>query len=297
MAQNDADLDGFPVLRIDQIPQIPTHVLERANVEVVDLIEQLKQDGGKTQNSLVNYLYRQMGEVDKEVAKRAAQDRVMALLSGAESAMRLTEHPPPRRVNRVEPKQDFFDKSVTPSPLKAEKRVSSASTADMVAADQAQMTPEKRVSTSQSDHTPDRHKEPLEVPKKMRIPLPSELRRRESSALATAALDPSTQTIFTGDLGSTEESSSVISSRSVGGNEAAISPGGRSDMSVDGEAKPRRRPRSGQPSRRSMAALEQNFGNEFVVGATERKRRFYPKKVVQETEEQIRARARESRYT
>jgi hypothetical protein len=260
---NDPDLDGFPVLRIDQIPLISTDILERANVEVLDLIESVKSDGD-SQKSLVYYLYRQLNEMEKEVAKRAAEDRVMSLLTGTERALNRMDHP----------------KIITPKRVQS---ISSLPTPNIM-----HETPNKRISTSQSDHSAERRKEPIDIkepteaPRPMLIPLPSELRRRElASAVSTVHND--------------SENVSVISSRSSGGEgHTPSSPGGVSEHSGGG-SRLRPRPKSGQPTRRSQAALEENFGSAFVVGATERKKRFYPKKVVQETEEQVRARARESR--
>lgn len=50
------------------------------------------------------------------------------------------------------------------------------------------------------------------------------------------------------------------------------------------------------PSKKSVEIVYRNFGNEFIVAATERKRRFVPKKEPVETEEDRKARERQERY-
>ena len=249
MEASGPDLDGFPVLRIDQIPQIQTDMLERAHLEVLELIEKVRNESGTSQKSFVQYLHRQLNEMEKEVTKRAAENRVLALLHGAETSLHGDEN---RRLQR--------ESTTTHPPV------------DM-------NTPAKRShSSSKPDLSLDRRPAATlpHAPAGMLIPLPSQTTRQENPPLPRAS--PAKVT----------EDASIVSSRS---DSTPRSPGPRTEASPV----PVRRPRSGQPSRRSMKALEQNFGNEFVVGATERKRRFYPKKCLVETEEQVRARARESR--
>lgn len=51
-----------------------------------------------------------------------------------------------------------------------------------------------------------------------------------------------------------------------------------------------------KPSRRAIEAVHKNFGSVFMVAATERKKRFYPKKAVVESFEEIANRERLERY-
>ena len=55
------------------------------------------------------------------------------------------------------------------------------------------------------------------------------------------------------------------------------------------------RPNSGNPSRRSLVAMNESFGNTFIVSATERKKRFFPKKVDLESPEEVKNKERLNR--
>jgi hypothetical protein len=234
MSKKKIDLDGFPVLRIDQIPHIETDVLESAQNEVAELIIKMNLEGDKSQKSFVYYLNKQLDEMEKEIAKRIAEARVVALLEGRDEGL----------------KYEFRSRQpLTQPPLSPHSTVSKAS------------------STTQDEQpTPVMKKE---KPKFEPIPLPSEIRKQTMSLPQTSQSSRSA-----------EQDIQLKSSKS--------------DEQASEESQPRR-PKSGQPSRRSVAVVEENFGNSFIVGAIEKRRRFYPKRVPKESEVDIRDKNRESR--
>jgi len=265
---NSPDLDGFPIIRIDQIPCLDTELLDRALVEVVDLIDKMRAEDDKSQKSLLYYLNRQLAEMQKEVTKRLAEERVLAMLNGTEEELKVKDRPFLEALARQ---------------------------------------PERNISTSMSDQSHERtqstrsHSEPTPKPRPVfqAVPLPSEIRKKQTEDRASngSSVKPIVQSVeaidATSVLSSRSNDSYTRTSGTASVQDYPSSPNPSLGSSHPG--RPPRRPKSGQPTRRSMQALEQNFGTAFVVGATERKKRFYPKKVVKETEAEIKARARESR--
>lgn len=224
------DLDGFPVLRIDQIPFIDTNILEKAQNDVAELILKMNLEGDKSQKSFVYYLNKQLDEMEKEIAKRVAETRVFALLDGNNDLSNL----------EFRSKQPLFQRSISP---------------------------ESTQSTTSSE-VPNRSIN--EKPKFEPIPLPSEIRKQ--------SMQPQTPQ----------------SSRSEQNIQPSVS---KCEEKIVSEEMQPKRPKSGQPSRRSVAVVEENFGSSFVVGAIEKRKRFYPKKAPKETEAEIREKNRESRLS
>ena len=90
-AQSVTDLSGWPIIRLDQIPSLDSATLARAEVDVAELIRETHSV--ENQNSSMSYyLQRQLNEIKLERARRAASDRIQALLSGAEDALSQTKH-------------------------------------------------------------------------------------------------------------------------------------------------------------------------------------------------------------
>ena len=76
------DLDGFPILRLDEIPSLDSKLLKDAEPAAKELLDSLRDQGNS--QKLVGYLQRQIEMIKKELARRAANERVQALLLGAE---------------------------------------------------------------------------------------------------------------------------------------------------------------------------------------------------------------------
>jgi hypothetical protein len=240
------DLDGFPILRLDQIPSIETTVLERAQIEVAELIQKMNTEKDKSQKSLVYYLNKQLDEMEKEITKRIAEARVLALLNGNEEEASL---------HQFKSRQPVRTAPISP---RSNRATTMAANTDM----------EK--TNEQLPPTPVKEK-----PKFEPIPLPSELRKLQSVPSSASAPQSSRS----------EQDIELKYSRSQD----------TSHPKSEEEIEPVKRPKSGQPSRRSVAVIEENFGSSFIVGAIEKRRRFLPKKVPKETESEVREKNRESR--
>jgi hypothetical protein len=232
MNKKKVDLDGFPVLRLDQISYIETDVLEKAQHEVAELIIKMNLEGDKSQKSFVYYLNKQLDEMEKEIAKRIAEARVLALLEGRDDGSTF----------------EFRSRQPLIQPLSPQSTVSKESTSTI---QDEQRTPIVKAK-----------------PKFEPIPLPSEIRKQTMSIPQTSQSSRSEQDVQLKSSKSDEQSS---------------------------EENQPKRPKSGQPSRRSVAVVEENFGNSFIVGAIEKRKRFYPKRVPKESEIDIRDKNRESR--
>ncbi len=260
MSTPSVDLDGFPIIRLDQISSISSDLLERAQIEVTELIQKLNEEREKereknqqkgNQKSFLYYLNKQLEEMEKEMTKRIAEARVLALLNGvSEEVMR-----------------ERFEFKSTQS-LHLSSLSTSSPRAESVRSSRSEGSNETSIPVLVEEK---------EKPKFRPIPLPSELRKQNYVAPPSQSLVSSRSTDDT-------QSRDFVSDTS-----------GRADQEEEGENLQRRRPKSGQPSRRSLAVVEENFASSFVVSAVEKKKRFYPKKVVKESEQDIREKNRESR--
>jgi hypothetical protein len=249
------DLDGFPILRLDQIPSIETNLLVKAQVEVAELIQKMNLEKDKTQKSLIYYLNKQLDEMEKEIAKRIAEARVLALLNGNEEEVLLHE---------------FKSRQ----PIRAAPMVSPRSNATTAITARSHNDHQEHEQQQQLPPTPSKEK-----PKFEPIPLPSELRKQQQVAPTSAPSAP--QSSRSEQDIQLKYSHSQDTSRSNTEEEIGVI----------------KRPKSGQPSRRSVAIIEENFGSSFIVGAIEKRRRFFPKKAPTETATEVREKNRESRST
>jgi hypothetical protein len=82
------DLDGYPVLRIDQISFIDSNILQNADKDVLDLITSLRSSNDDSQHSLAIYLEKQLNAMRKELTLRAASDRISSLLESSQSLLK-----------------------------------------------------------------------------------------------------------------------------------------------------------------------------------------------------------------
>lgn len=254
------DLDGWPVLRIDQIPTIDSELLSRAGKEALDLSKSMLEDCKdlSSQPKLVFYLNRQIEAIKKELAQRAASERVAALLLGAEEAM-----------------------STVISPLIAEMYQHDTST-----------PPDCQEATTHSF-------KPVPLPSELKLTTePMTLAPLRAAPLPTA---PSLKSTNINDL----ELREIRQISSPGEGElsttrsAGAAPTSHEVSAVLRGSPKKPRPSSGtarkgaeNPTQKSVVAMYQSFGNTFVVGAVEKRLRFFPKKTPVETDEELRARDR-----
>lgn len=75
-----ADLEGYPVLRIDQIPLIPEQILGNAVKDVEELIQNMLQEPNGSQNTFVQYLRKQLDSMNVELRIRADSGVLTGLL-------------------------------------------------------------------------------------------------------------------------------------------------------------------------------------------------------------------------
>lgn len=281
---NSADLDGYPVLRIDQITNIDSKVLRKAEPDVIILLESIKND--KSQEKLMYYLQRQIEAMKNELVKRAANDRVQAMLMGTEEVFidynkinedknkNLTPRvkPPKRNSSAASDKSSNITPVPIPIPIKAFKPI---------------LTPSEILRQQQLNNPP----KPIAIKDNNSSLLSIDANESESSASLSSIID--------NNLSNHDFSPSPLSSSSVNKIFVSSTPPSTSTSGIlDSDTiKTKRRPKSSSAST-SVSVIDchrkpqnfdisQNFGSQFVVAATEKKKRFYPKKKQVESQEEI----------
>lgn len=348
MSSPEPDLSAFPVIRIDQVPNVESNVLQNAILEATELAKSMNADEGP-KPPLLFYLQRQLKAMYDELASRDAKNRIHNFLAGKN--LLLT----PLAISNNDLQDNLHGQSATTeysNSLRTEKSTVSKSTDySRLAAD---VSPVMRTFSAPDALTTavtaigplssslEVNNKPL-VPKIAfkRIPLPSELawqgdgiksdqksEKQEGKSSMTSRLHELKPSVWRGDEGITKggdcKEDMLISSRSEGSKYAAEnnddvsismrSEGQLSSNSYNNEysAKkkaPRRstsasisnnnisnnNPEKGSPSKKASTALYKDFGSQFLVAATEKKLRFYPKKVVVESSEEVKGRERVDR--
>lgn len=266
------------------------------------------EDGPKP--PMLFYLQRQLDAMRRELAERHAQARIQDILAGAQASTMRDDQGPSMQ-------------SWSPRASSSSSAPSTAATAATAAAVSTPLSaPRQRVTPASP---------PPAVPF-TRIPLPSELAWQNSSAkrdegssyreqprgngMPTFARRPANNAVVDddgdddGDADGDGGGDGTDTPRSDGAASRATSATytARSQTDSDG-ADARRPPRRSSSLRSNVAAvvnsnnspskkpkasavLNQSFGSEFCVAATEKRLRFYPKKEVKETPEELRARER-----
>ena len=77
-----ADLEGYPVIRIDQIPLLELTMLEQLEGDVRVLMDGLLEEENGHNNPLYIYLQRQIDKTRAELAQRNASIRILDMLEG-----------------------------------------------------------------------------------------------------------------------------------------------------------------------------------------------------------------------
>jgi hypothetical protein len=310
MSFDSIDLSAFPVIRIDQIPHAESEVLKNAISEVTELVESMISCKGP-KPPLLSYLRRQLEGMHAELVERGAKERINRLLSSVDSV-------------RVQDSYitNYGDKIASDVGLQSTTEVTNTISRNRLS--NTKSTPELAKNFMSELEILDSSR--IQNSAYNRIPLPSELRRKES--LKLKELPAADNAVF---LNSTTDaclrmhnsslssdvpvasSNAADASKSQGVNDDDIfSMCSRSDSigdkatkagSVNRGRKSSRRsavmsnndPVTGCPSKKATAALYKDFGSQFLVAATEKKIRFYPKKAVFETDDEISERNRNDR--
>jgi hypothetical protein len=90
------DLDAWPILRLDQLVDIDADTLRRCDGDLVSLLRDMHDEGvASGQEGTALYLQKQLNAMRNELTRRAAADRVNALLMGAKDALEGQVHPVP----------------------------------------------------------------------------------------------------------------------------------------------------------------------------------------------------------
>lgn len=273
----EADLSGFPIIRIDQIPLVDSDTLVIAQKEIKSLISSLLSESTGSVPPMVHYLRKQNEEMFLELTNRLAQERINALLSGATA---------------------LLNEDKTKYPIEDDDELSTSSLSAIT-----EKSVQKSVANGviRSDSVVSSSFQPL--------PLPSELKGRGAPPAAVTSskampIDTSKQNLSTPTNAHTlvrSESSPLgiaMSSRSTDGRDGAQLPG--SPMSEQSSQQPApKRPVSGgsRPSRRSQQLINEKFGSMFIVAGGERKRRPLPLKKVVESVDEKNSRERLERYS
>ena len=89
MSQGDgeADLSGFPIIRMDHISLVDSPTLERALADIPGLLKDLyagASEKGMATPKLAYYLQKQVESMEAELLKRAAEQRVFSILQGTQ---------------------------------------------------------------------------------------------------------------------------------------------------------------------------------------------------------------------
>lgn len=247
------DLSAYPVLRLDEIPRHSDDTLQRGMQDGRSLLASLQDDNSEDQRPMIRYLSKQLDAMMSEIAKRSAQNRILQMLSG--------EAP--------YPDSDIYKHSVSTKSSPRGRAVPAE-----VACPQPSSAPEGgSVGTS-----------PVR-PAIRQVPLPSEM-RRDLCTVAPLAQEA--------EVNAAPQSISVSrrsnrSAKQLEGSPEKIELSSSESAPTFGygyNAEGRKIPLASNPSKQSREALNNAFGVEFIVGATERKRRYIAKKVVKDPEEE-----------
>lgn len=269
MSDGEIDLTAFPVVRLDQIGLLNDEQLARAITEVGDLL----RDANAPQQKMTKYLAKQYDLMSAESNQRKAALRVQQLLSGALDSM---ETYSPRIPSSTELLSSASSqKNITPFGLGHD------STPVPPASEKLKVLKDMPLSATTRDQmetksTRSRVEEGKKLdgtsfqPSKEFIPLTSAALTASSSAVSTSSM-PSEVPVC-------DTPRSVGSSKSGRSRRPLSAIGGEEDNG---------------PSKKSVDIVYRNFGSEFIVAATEKKRRFAPKKKApEESVEEIKNRER-----
>lgn len=287
-SKEEVDLSAFPIVRLDQIGLLNDKTLK----ECLDEVSSMMDRSDFSQQRMAKYLRKQYESMLFEYNERQAAVRVQLLLSGAVEALNQTYSP------RIDPR---------PS-LSAEQSSNTSRSVNTVATE-----PPKEAPKSQDGFlvtkklvlrdTPVSHNTTT-ASTRSEVSKPVTEVRTVSDATLQLPI-PSRHQSDSSSVSQPSESSTVVarfsdnaSTASGGANTTDATTTPRSTGTKTPRVRKSESPAAEEnlPSKKSVEIVYRNFGNEFIVAATERKRRFVPKKEPVETEEERKARERQERY-
>lgn len=258
------DLSAFPILRIDQISFVDSNDLENSLKEVKVLL----QAGENDNPAMYRYLVKQYDLMKREMESRRALSRVENLLRGLEDPLN-------RKIDSstiISPRIPDNIHDVPKATKQEESQHISNKTAESIVINS--VTNKSGVDSNlMMDNdgakldVETRHETPTKVqPAIESITLPLQRDGLPSATKIHSGVEHLTPR-------STHSSHSNRSSRRSQHNDP-----------------------DNNPSKKSIEVVYKNFGNEFIVAATEKKKRFYPAKKPTESIEEIKNRERNERY-
>jgi hypothetical protein len=265
---SEPDLSAFPILRLDQIGYIDGSTLERALCE----LEQLISSDDHENPSMYRYLCKQFDQIKFELSSRKALDRVSKLLNGLEDPLK--------------PSELVFDKNIILSPA---RKPSNPESTRAVVKDPSSVTKSNpSYNLSQQDSNDNKFTKLAEEEKPV-----AESRRKLPVEPSLTVQNVSKQPIREKVETSEEKNAEISDTHSE--HSAVSSYSAHSRRSKGSTTIPDSDQKESNPSKKSLDVVYKNFGNEFIVAATTKRKRFYPQKKSSETIEDIKNRERSDR--
>lgn len=282
-SKEEVDLSAFPIVRLDQIGLLNDETLKRCLDEVSSMMDR----SDFSQQRMAKYLRKQYESMLFEYNERQAAVRVQLLLSGAVEALNQTYSP------RIDPRQSLSAeqssnalKSVgtTTEPSKeAPKSLDGFLVSKKLVLRDTPVSNNTTTAGSRSEPSKPVTEVRTVSEATLQLPIPSKNESFTAQPLESTTAVRSTD-IFSAAAGGASTTDATTTPRSTGTKTPRVrkieSPAAEENL----------------PSKKSVEIVYRNFGNEFIVAATERKRRFVPKKEPVETEEDRKARERQERY-
>ena len=271
-------MTAFPIIRIDQIPIMPSDILRNAVSEIIDLEQSLVTDEGP-KHPLLFYLQQQLAIMHFELLDRAARERIGRLLRGE---------------GIFETRKSFIAQHDTEESKKC--ATTSAQRKHLLTVEN-RIRPERKLQTVMKDIPADPSRMPLDIPTVStahRKAASEDLATHSRSGIVIAAEADN-------DAGDKNDDSDI------GDNDSETDPPIKrnvNDQIVQHDKMMVRRqkgmsnnvPIVADMMKRAETALYKDFGNQFLVAGTERKSRYRPKKAEVKTHEELLEGVRLERY-
>lgn len=292
------DLSAFPIIRLDQITYLDDDTLNKSIVEIENMIQNNEHDNPQ----MYKYLVKQYESMKYEYTNRSAAARVSQLLNGL-----------------IDPsvKPEYYaietpDSNVKKATRSISESVKKEPTPKMASLDNVDNNTSNRISSVPrtvlqphpgfSPQTDSRHATHQTTNKDSKA---DSSRKSESSGnevKSPSLADPVTVKFDTpAKVAPNINSVHLTPSHNTGIADPLFHDTQSSPRSTT-SSKSNRSRRSQQlaapveePSKKSLEVVYKNFGNSFIVAATEKKKRFYPAKKPQETPEEIKNKERAER--
>lgn len=283
-----ADLEGYPIIRLDQIPMLEMDTLVQVEEDGLCLLNSLLEEEGGVDNPMVKYLQRQVEQTRAEIVQRNASTRILDLLEGRVSEVVNESRYAPGSLSRA-----ASNTQVTALSVSSTSRVSNSPS----------MGQDVKTACGDTEH----HVAPLNTTWNAPAYKPhaaadstgfstnSDMpgitpkrppRPRSGDAASTGASNVTPASGNKGDITSRSDSSRSPSKRAgacAGAGGASVFYGDKDNVAnVRGNNLSNNNPGdifySAAAKKRAEMVQSQNFGSMFVVQNTDRKVRFIPKK-------------------